>query len=207
MSLLSFTKSFATPPEEKFWKWFVKHQKMLFEFEKDRENIFDKLAAEMNKIHPALTFEFGPILENGNREFVISAGGIKKAFPFVKTLYDKAPNLPKWIFIKFRPRRKSLNDLKFGSKSIKASDVYYKMFKDQDKVGLIILIDGYNDDETDIYANIGYLFLDEALGEYDVEIKVSFIEINSKESEYFKGARPLSELADHFNEYFKNNLH
>lgn len=81
------------------------------------------------------------------------------------------------------------------------------MFKDQDKVGLIILLDGYNDGEKDIYANIGYLFLDEALGEYDIEMKVGFIEFHSRESEYFEGARPLSELADHFDEYFKRNLH
>ena len=207
MSLFSFTKASAASSEEKFWKWFVKNQDMLFEFEKDQENIFDRLAAEMKKVHPELTFEFSPVLKTGKREFVISAAGIKDAFPAIEALYDSAPNLPKWIFIKFRPRRKPLNDLNFGGKSIKASEVRYKMFNDQEKVGLIIFLDGYNDAKKDTYGNIGYLFLDEALGEYDIEMKVGFIEFHSRESEYFEGSRPLSELADHFDEYFKSKLH
>ena len=207
MSLFSFKNTFAASPEAKFWKWFVKNQDMLFDFEKDRENIFDNLSAEMNKVHPNLTFEFSPVLETGKREFVISAAGIKDAFPAVEALYDSAPNLPKWVFIKFRPRRKALNDLSFGGKSIKASEVRYKMFKDQEKVGLIIFLDGYNDAEKDTYGNIGYLFLDEALGEYDIEMKVGFIEFHSRESEYFEGSRSLNELADHFDEYFKNTMH
>ena len=207
MSVLSFTKAFAGSPEKRFWHWFEKNQKMLFEFEKDQENIFDKLDAEMKKVHPDLTFEFSPVLENGKREFVISAGGIKRAFPSVEALFDSTPNLPKWKFIKFRPRRNPLNDLNFGGKSIKASEVHYKMFKDQEKVGLIIFLDGYNELEQEIYGNIGYLFLDEALGEYDIEMKVGFIEFHSRESEYFEGSRPLRELSDNFDEYFKNTMH
>jgi hypothetical protein len=207
MSVLSFTRAFAGSPEKKFWKWFEKNQNMLFEFERDRENVFDRLAAEMSKVHPDLTFEFSPVLKNGKREFVISAGGIKKAFPSVEALYDSAPDLPKWRFIKFRPRRKPPNDLNFGGKSIKASEVHYKMFKDQEKVGIIIFLDGYNDSEQDIYGNIGYLFLDEALGEYDIEMKVGFIEFHSRDSNYFEGASSLIELADHFDEYFKNKMH
>jgi len=37
------------------------------------------LASEMHKVHPDLTFEFGPV-EEERREFVITAGGIKGAF-------------------------------------------------------------------------------------------------------------------------------
>jgi hypothetical protein len=134
MSLFSFTKTFASSPNEIFWKWFTKNQEMLFEFEENQENTFNKLSAEMKKVHPDLTFEFGPVMESGEREFVISAGGIKDAFPAVEKLYDSAPNLSKWIFIKFRPRREPLHDIHFGGKSIKASKVSYKMFKDQEKI-------------------------------------------------------------------------
>jgi len=203
MSIFSFINPLHFSPQKKFWKWFVKHRKVLFEFEKDRENIFDNLAAEMNKVHPALTFEFGPILKNRAREFVISAGGIKEVFPFVQALYDAAPNLPEWSFIKFRPRRKFINDIKFDRILIKVSDVYYRIFKDQDKVGLIMFIEGCNNANKDIYRNIGYLFLDDALGEYDVEMKVGFIEIESKESKYFGEAQPLLNLAQHFDEYYE----
>ena len=66
-------------PEEKFWQWFDAHQDQLFNFELDRERIFDELSSRLNCVHPELTFEFGP--EKDKREFVISAGGIRWPSP------------------------------------------------------------------------------------------------------------------------------
>ena len=77
--------------EHAFWKWFEKNQEDLFHFEKDREAIFDRLATALNKVHGNLTFEFSPVREDGTREFVISAGGIKAAFPNLEALHAAAP--------------------------------------------------------------------------------------------------------------------
>jgi len=73
-------------PEADFWKWFEANHAELFDFERDQDRIFDRLAAEMHKVDHDLTFEFGP-KENGKREFIISADGIVRAFPKVETLY------------------------------------------------------------------------------------------------------------------------
>ena len=202
MALIKFPKVFGGTPEERFWKWFEQNDDMLFDFERDRDVVFDKLASAMGKVHPDLTFEFSPVRENGTREFVISAGGIKAAFPVVETLFDAAPVLKNWLFVKYRPRRYPLNDLQYGGKSIAAEDVHYKMFKDGGKVGLVLFFDGFEEVENQVYQNMGYLFLDEALGEYDIETKVGFIEFRNRESEEFEGARPLLELPVHFDEYF-----
>lgn len=70
--------------------------------------------------------------------------------------------------------------------------------KDGNKIGIILFLDGYTEAEKGLYGQIGYLFLDEALGEYDMETKVGLIELQSKVSKYFEGAHPLSELAEHF---------
>lgn len=72
-------------PEQSFWAWFQNNQDFLFDFEKDQERVFDRLATEMHKVNPSLTFEFGP-KEDGRREFTISADGIRKAFPAVQAL-------------------------------------------------------------------------------------------------------------------------
>ena len=64
--------------QQEFWDWFVQHQLELFDFEVDRERIFDQLASQLQKVDPNLTFEFGP--KEVQREFVVSAGGIKSAF-------------------------------------------------------------------------------------------------------------------------------
>ena len=74
--------------QEEFWNWFIRHEEGLFTFdsnnETEREKLFDRLAIELQKVHPNLTFEFGP--NEPVREFVISAGCIRRVFPAIDIL-------------------------------------------------------------------------------------------------------------------------
>lgn len=192
--------------EETFWKWFVANEPRLFAFESDREPTFDALTKQLNRVNGDLTFEFGPIT-NGKREFVISAGGIKAAFPAVEALYSKAPSLPRWIWVKFRPRRLPINDLEYDGKKVRVDDVRYLLAKDGDKVGVVLFFDGYNEAQKGIYGQMGYLFLDEALGEYVVETQVGFIEFQSRASRHFGQSHPLEELPRDFDNYIARLVH
>jgi hypothetical protein len=203
-SLLSTRASAGS--EEAFWKWFAANETRLFSFEKHQEAIFDELAAQMKRVNADLTFEFGPV-SNGRREFVISAGGIRTAFPYVEALYNKAPPLPHWVWVKYRPRRLPINDLNYGGKSIKADDVRFLLAKDDDKVGIVLFFDGYNEKEKGVFMQIGYLFLDDALGEYSVETQVGFIEFRGHDSQYFAQSHPLKELPQHFDEQVGRTAH
>jgi hypothetical protein len=196
----------APSTEEGFWKWFGKNEQRLFEFEVDRETVFDDLTRMMKEVNPDLTFEFGPV-QDGRREFVISAGGIKSAFPAVESLYDKAPALPRWVWVKYRPRRLPLNDLQFGGKEIKVDEVNYLLAKDGDKVGVVLFFDGCNAANQKTFAQFGYLFLDEALGEYAVETQVGFIEFHGRDSQYFPQSHPLRGLPAQFDEHFGRKVH
>lgn len=189
--------------ESQFWDWFERNQDDLYEFERDREAIFDRLTTSLGKVHPDLTFEFSPIRDGGQREFVISAGGIKDAFPAVEALHAASPKLSRWTFLKFRQRRFPINDLEFAGKKIRSEDVHYAIFKDEnpEKVGIMIFLDGYRDeDKGSLWGQMGYLFLDEAIGEYDVEMHVGAIVFFDRDSKYFEHARPLAELPGHFDE-------
>ena len=189
--------------EEKFWKWFKKNETMLFEFnDSNMDKVFDKLATEMNKVHPDLTFEFSPVFESGKREFVISAAGIKEAFPKVESLFKSAPKLNKWIWVKFRPRRKPMV-IKIGEKQTDPADVKCQLFKDGDKVGIMLFFKDYSEKEKTFYGQTGYLLLDQALGEYDVETKVGFIEFTSTDSKSYKKSFEFSELTERVDDYFK----
>lgn len=189
-------------PEQQFWNWFEKNQEMIFSFEKDRDNVFNKLAIQMKKVNEDLTFEFGPISKEGNREFVISADGIIKSFPSVEKLFKSAPQLKKWTIIKFRPRRKPMT-VNFGGIEVKPADVNCQLFKDNGKVGVMLFFKGFNSDEENSFSRIGYLILDQAIGEYDVETKVGFIEFSSQDSKYFENSFPLLELPSRFDEQFQ----
>lgn len=200
MGVLTIATAMAGPKETQFWAWFQKNEDTLFHFERDQERIFDALADRMSRVHADLTFEFSSVDEKGKRDFVISAGGIRAAFPAVEKLHEAAPTLPRWNWIKFRPRRSSVSDVEFGGIPVPASSVTYKMYRDGDKIGLVLFFDGYRESEKNAFGQAGYLMLDEALGEYTIETAVGFIEFRAAADDQSRGSHPISELAEHFDE-------
>ena len=72
--------------ESKYWQW----------FENNQDKVFNELSHKLKNVHKNLTFEFGPIINN-QREFVISAGGIKAAFPAVEILYNNTPKVKRFF--------------------------------------------------------------------------------------------------------------
>ncbi len=167
-----------TSVQDDFWRWFLAHESQFFEFDPvtvpERERLFDKLAAELNKLDPDLVFEFGP--PETKREFVISAGGIKRAFPAVVSLVAAAPTLDRWEVIAFRPRR-TLHIVEFGGKRVDPRDVQVTLLDNgENGLALNYFIPGFSEHDVAL-KQIGYLLLDEALGEYDVETRLGLIKM------------------------------
>jgi hypothetical protein len=189
-----------------FWRWFQDHETELFNFEQDQEAVFDRLSRSLCAVHKDLTFEFGP-KEDGCREFVISAGGLKDAFPAVQNLYETRPKFQRFRVTAFRPRRKVTNDVELDGLRIRAADVYYKLCKDTDprKAGIMLFLPAYSTADTR-FGQIAYLLLDEALGEYDVEMKVGGIQLQPHESKEFAGSHPIQGLGDAFDTIMKANM-
>jgi hypothetical protein len=179
---------------EDFWNWFVQHEAELFAFEEDRERIFDQLATEIQKVDPNLTFEFGP--KQAIREFVVSAGGIKNAFPAVVSLVNHAPSLDRWKVTAFRPRR-SPSVVEFRGKYVDPSDVQFSLLNNGKTAGIYLFIPGFRDNDTD-FKQIGYLLLDETLGEYDVESRVGLIKMLSPNTPTDGDRYPLADLPARF---------
>lgn len=200
MSLFSlFARSAQAAPEDEFWKWFRKNEAALFDFERDRERTFDRLAAEMQKVHPDLTFEFSSKKDN-RREFIISGDGMRSAFPKVESLFAAAPVMPKWKVIKYRPRRSPF-DVAYNGLNIKSDSVRVRLEPEGGKVGVTVMIPGYNKAAHNNYLGVAFLFLDQALGEYDVATRVGSIEVEGMEPAG-KPGRPVAELASGFDAYF-----
>jgi hypothetical protein len=184
--------------QEEFWKWFVQHEVELFGFKADREaereRIFDQLVTELGKVHPDLTFEFGP---NATvREFVISAGGIKSAFPAVVSLANAAPSLMRWQVTAFRLRR-TLSVVELGSKRVDPKEVEFSVLDNGELAGLYLYIPGFQESDTDL-RQIGYLLLDDALGEYDVETRLGLIKMLSPQAFTDFERYALAKLPGHF---------
>jgi hypothetical protein len=165
--------------EKAFWDWFQANDERLYNFERDQEPTFDQLHAELRKVHKNLVFEFGSI-ENGRREFIISADGIREAFPKVESLYAAAPALSRWKVVKYRPRREPM-DIALGDLRVDCHAVVVDLQPHSDKVDLTLYLPGYSEHTQDKYKRIAFLFLDQALGEYDVETRVGYIDLKARD--------------------------
>lgn len=183
--------------QDKFWKWFVKHETELYDFEFDQERIFDQLASELREIESDLTFEFGP--KNPKREFVISAGGIRSAFPAVVSLANAAPALERWTVTAFRPRRTLVNTVEFHGKRVSPDEVQFSLLDNGKIAGIYMFLPGFQETDVDL-KQVGYLLLDEALGEYDVETRLGLIKMLSPDAQTDGDRYPLSELPAQFDE-------
>lgn len=186
--------------EQEFWAWFQENEEMLFNFERHQEWIFGELGAALNKISTNLTFEFGPI-KNSARDFVIGASGIKSAFPEVESLAAAAPVLPRWNLIKFRPRR-APRTLSYGGKTVSPENVEFCLLTDGSKLGIYLFFNNCSEVEDPIWGQIGYLLLDGALGEYDVETKVGMIGVFPFSANLDAARYPLPELPPIFDAQF-----
>jgi hypothetical protein len=186
---------------DRFWRWFAENDDRLFHFDRDLKRTFGAVSAALNEVDGDLTFEFGPV-DDGRRDFVISAGGIKRAFPAVEALAAAAPPMRRWRVIAFRPRRLVGNTVDFGGIRVDPATVTYSLLASDTKLGVYLYIPGYAEGDTR-YGQAGYLLLDEALGEYDVETKLGPIQMFAPEARTDGPRYPLKELPGHFDDVYR----
>src|SRR5580700_6574133 len=134
--------------EQEFWDWFIAHDAEFFTFDPEngpaRERLFDKLEVELHKVHPKLTFAFGP--PNGaKREFVISAAGLKSVFQAVVSLVDAAPRLERWCVIAFRPRHPLPCVLEIAGIEVSSEDVQFSLLHNGETLGIRLFVPGFQE--------------------------------------------------------------
>ena len=194
---------FGSTKEAKFWKWFLKHEAELLDFEKDQENVFDRLAVALQQVHLDLCFAFGR--PETRREFVISAGGIRDAFPAVVDLLRAAPGLEKWTVTGFRPRQAEVPTVEIDGTRLDPDAVEVALTHNGVLIGIDLFMPGFSDDRVDLKQAI-YIMLDAALGEYDIETKIGAIEMFPFEAETVLTRLPISELPHQFDHIVSTQL-
>ena len=164
-------------PEEGFWQWFEQNSNRLFAFEADRDRVFRDLKAALHKVHKGLTFELGPV-QDGKREFIVSADGIRERFPAVQNLVAAAPPLPQWMVIPFRPPKDIGGVIEYEGHRVGSEDVWFRSEADGDRIGLTLYVRGLTEENKRSVGGATFILLDSALGEFAVETRVGFIEWN-----------------------------
>lgn len=161
--------------EEDFWKWFENHSLKYLDFDPTENNevLFSELARKLQEVNPDLCFEFGIPKDSKDREFIISAGGIKAAFPAVQRLVEGAPKMANWKITAFRPR-KGGNTITCDGLVLRPEDARFSYEPDSGKINVVLYIKNYVDDTP--HNQLAYLMLDDVLGEFDVETYIGAIE-------------------------------
>ena len=155
-----------------FWHWFMKHEERFYHYEDEQPRLFSAMSKKLKEIHPKLTFEFGPVQEDGSRDLTISGDGVREAFPYVVQLVDRAPVIPKWRVNAFRQRIPG-DDLAVQlGEEIKVGfrDIFFRYRVSNSLIDLELYIRNFQ--ESDNFKSAVFILLDALVGEYDMEMKV-----------------------------------
>lgn len=188
-------------PIENFWKYVSKTLSSqtcdALNANRDaREKFADGCSKRLDNINASLGFEFGKG-DDGKGQFAVSACGIKKVFPVVRHVMDRAPVIPNWTIVAFKQRLKEMPTVDLGAISVGPDKVSWVAAVFDHELALQIWIDVPQDVPKDILTHLKFIFLDAALGEVDVS-SLGVLEVVAGVE---KGARPLTELPAFFDSW------
>ena len=166
-------RKFLKTNEEKFWNWFSKNSNKYLHLEDDRDQLFEELKIQLEKINSNLVFEFSNILDDGLRELIISADGIKSAFPTVMNLVNHAPVLKKWRIIAFRQPHQDIAQINYQGLTLQLNDIFVYYMKDSGKIDIELHMRGFY--ESPEWTGISFILLDTVLGEFNAEMYIGGI--------------------------------
>jgi len=160
-----------------FWEWFQANESdfpSTAEFDAAYGN---ELSGRLTEIRSGLVYEIA-IPEEGEKELIISADGIKELIPFVRELVESAPNINGWKIIAFRPR---MNDyarftLDYGDRQFDPKELWCWSRVEDGNFDLVIYHPNYSGENRNLFVNGTYILLDMALGEYDVMTGIRYID-------------------------------
>ena len=99
-----------------------------------------------------------------------------------------------------------MREITFEGKRILSRHISFTIEADGDKAGITLFMEGYEPGQHNTFGSIGFLFLDNCLGEYDVETKVGFVRFKTADKPSKLAKQPISELAETFDKFTKAKL-
>lgn len=175
-----------------FWSWFTEHAAAL-RADKDLRKTMDTISAELGKASPGVFAEIGA--DGDNRTLVLSVDGKKDLFPAVQALYAARPTVAGWTIVAFRQRSKAGDTFELGGHKISSDQIKFVAAASAKPAGakldLTVFIPSFT--TNDEMGQLGFIMLDHAIGEYDMETRIGAIEF-APLSKAPATAKPLGEL-------------
>lgn len=187
---------FKSDPRKDFWKWFSANapaiRREISGGGGDWAVAIHGLGAQLRKVHPGLVHEIG-MPDPQTLELIISGDGIKANFPAVVDLVNSAPSVPGFKITAFKPRTVGNFGLRMLGKDITAEMLTYRFVPEGDVLGFELFIDSDLDERS--RGIVGFVVLDQWLGEYDVATGLGWIEFAAGRP---TDAHPIEQLPGDF---------
>ncbi|TAE10622.1 MAG: hypothetical protein EAZ95_14645 [Bacteroidetes bacterium] len=162
--------------EQEFWDWFIAHRAEVEPHLLSRNNakamaFYEQLCEVMESYSTKITPEIG-IGEGHVFELTLSANGRADNMPFVEKLAETAPEIEGWRVVKFRAAygftQLTIEGLTFEEKEIMVSA--HKV-PGTNAFSITVYMKGYKKEDKR-YGTAAFLYLDHAIGEYNVITRV-----------------------------------
>lgn len=191
--------------EYKFWEWFrSKSDDYFLYIESRQDELLPILDNELHKIDKNLTYQFSKIKEDGKRDFIISADGIKESIPSVLRLVEAAPKLDKWKVLAFRQRQDELPIVQMENFKVDPDDIYFKIENEGNRIHLVLFVRNYIEKRE--YLGAIFIIIDGALGEYDAMTKIDSLDVKMLDETKMNELKSLKELPKLIDSKKRNNI-
>jgi hypothetical protein len=134
------------------------------------------LQRELSASHPGVIAELGA--DGAHRRLVLTADGDRAMFPAIEAMYRTRPQVAGWDIVAFHPRETSRPqaEVAIGERTLDPQSVHYIAENRDGKLDLVVFVPGYTPHDKQL-AQLAYIALDHAVGEYDVEMRIGAISL------------------------------
>ncbi|WP_435896166.1 hypothetical protein [Oceaniferula spumae] len=186
-----------------FWRWFSENADTFYQAIEngDFDPHVETVTQRMEQLLPGAAWCFGPGENGVGHSFTLSPEGSPYMALLMTHLVKQAPDLEGWTFYDSRQASPNFDGMKMNiaDETISAQEIWVTPSVDADRetIDLVCWAPVFEKLPERDRGQIIFLWLDEAIGEFQVGNRLGYIDINTSG---LQNAIPLSELPDYIKE-------
>jgi len=175
--------------EKDFWEWFSSEQKQILKSVRKQENVEDllqKIIDQLHQLNDGLFCLIG-MFDSNIAELVITPDGNIKNLAFAEDLVNAAPQMDGWKITALKPAM-GFQNLEIEMNGLVFSNEKLKFYtnpdpKKPDDIEIFVVHSDYTPEKLNDIGNGTLLFLDNAIGEYNMMTQIDSIQFDTAPEE------------------------
>ena len=180
-----------------FWGWFTKNRASLDVLNDTDEPLWDAALAELQKLHPDLSFAMSEP-DGSARDFVVTAECDTELFPLVDRIVGSAPTLEGWQFLALKPAMGFNFVSEFEDLELDPREMWFFPMRNSARpraLGLRVAVAEFTKRRQDQLTDAVAMIIEEGLGERAAAMNVEHLEVVAMPGNLkAEGFAPLPEL-------------